>query len=200
MSRLHPGVDDEMFHPAAGGDAVRARLGLGDRPVVVCVSRLVSRKGQDTLLCALPLIRQRFLTSGCCWSAVGRIAPIWRSWLHLSVCRRLLRSPGRCRGRSSYYDAGDVFAMPCRTRRGGLDVEGLGIVFLEASVTGFPVVAGDSGGAPDAVLEGETGYVVPGRSVPDVAARVSELLYDREKGGSWARPAAPGSPASGTGT
>jgi phosphatidylinositol alpha-1,6-mannosyltransferase len=60
----------------------------------------------------------------------------------------------------SYFDAGDVFAMPSRIRHGGLDVEGLGIVFLEASATGLPVVAGDSGGAPDAVLEGETGYVV----------------------------------------
>ena len=67
-----------------------------------------------------------------------------------------------------YYAAGDVFAMPCRTRRGGLDVEGLGIVYLEASATGLPVVAGDSGGAPDAVVDGETGYVVDGRDVaPD---------------------------------
>ena len=62
----------------------------------------------------------------------------------------------------AHYGAGDVFAMPCRTRRGGLDVEGLGIVYLEASATGLPVVAGDSGGAPDAVLDGETGWVVRG--------------------------------------
>jgi phosphatidylinositol alpha-1,6-mannosyltransferase len=61
----------------------------------------------------------------------------------------------------SHYTAGNVFAMPCRTRRGGLDVEGLGIVYLEASASGLPVVAGDSGGAPDAVLEGETGFVIP---------------------------------------
>jgi len=53
--------------------------------------------------------------------------------------------------------------MPCRTRRGGLDVEGLGIVYLEASATGLPVIGGDSGGAPDAILPGETGYVVGGR-------------------------------------
>jgi phosphatidylinositol alpha-1,6-mannosyltransferase len=78
----------------------------------------------------------------------------------------------------AHFDAGDVFAMPCRTRRGGLDVEGLGIVFLEAAATGLPVVAGNSGGAPDAVLEGETGYVVDGRSVAVVAGRVAELLLD----------------------
>ncbi len=70
--------------------------------------------------------------------------------------------------------------MPCRTRRGGLDVEGLGIVYLEASATGLPVVAGDSGGAPDAVREGETGYVVDGRDVAALADRVATLLADPE--------------------
>ncbi len=75
---------------------------------------------------------------------------------------------------------------------GGLDVEGLGIVYLEASATGLPVVGGDSGGAPDAVLDGETGYVVPGRSAAAVADRIGELLADPvgaaamgEKGQAW---------------
>jgi len=76
---------------------------------------------------------------------------------------------------------GDVFAMPCRTRRFGLDVEGLGIVYLEASAVGLPVIAGDSGGAPEAVLEGETGYVVPGDSIERTAARCVELLKDPAK-------------------
>jgi phosphatidylinositol alpha-1,6-mannosyltransferase len=76
------------------------------------------------------------------------------------------------------YAAGDVYAMPCRTRAAGLDVEGLGIVYLEASATGLPVVAGDSGGAPDAVLEGETGHVVGGRDVAAIADRVAGLLAD----------------------
>jgi len=78
-----------------------------------------------------------------------------------------------------YYDAADVFAMPCRTRRAGLDVEGLGIVYLEASATGLPVVGGDSGGAPDAILDGETGYVV--HDAAGVAARIVELLGDPAK-------------------
>src|SRR5262249_34635871 len=77
-----------------------------------------------------------------------------------------------------HYAAGDVYAMPCRTRGRGLDVEGLGIVYLEASATGLPVVAGDSGGAPDAVREGETGFVVSGRDVPAIADRVARLLED----------------------
>jgi phosphatidylinositol alpha-1,6-mannosyltransferase len=92
----------------------------------------------------------------------------------------------------AYYDAGDVFAMPCRTRRFGLDIEGLGIVYLEASAAGLPVVGGDSGGAPDAILDGETGFVVPGGSVGAVADRVTSLLDDRaraaamgERGAAW---------------
>ena len=94
----------------------------------------------------------------------------------------------------AYYDAGNVFAMPCRTRRAGLDVEGLGIVYLEASATGLPVIGGDSGGAPDAILDGETGYVVPGGDAAAVAARLIELLADPaaaaamgEKGLAWMR-------------
>jgi phosphatidylinositol alpha-1,6-mannosyltransferase len=78
----------------------------------------------------------------------------------------------------AHYAAGDVYAMPCRTRAGGLDVEGLGIVYLEASATGLPVVGGDSGGAPDAVLAGETGYVVGGRDVAALADRLAGLLSD----------------------
>jgi phosphatidylinositol alpha-1,6-mannosyltransferase len=78
----------------------------------------------------------------------------------------------------AHYAAGDVFAMPCRTRRGGMDIEGLGIVFLEASASGLPVVVGDSGGAKDAVLDGRTGYLVDGRSVGAVADRLIQLLTD----------------------
>ena len=92
----------------------------------------------------------------------------------------------------AHYGAGDVFAMPCRTRRGGLDVEGLGIVYLEASATGLPVVAGDSGGAPDAVLDGETGWVVrggsprtpPNASSPSSATRSCGHAWD-ERGREW---------------
>src|SRR5262249_27332915 len=93
---------------------------------------------------------------------------------------------------AAHYAAGDVFAMPCRTRRHGLDVEGLGIGYLEASAAGPPTRSGDSGGAPDAVVEGETGFVVGGRDTGALASRIAELLRDPagaramgEKGRAW---------------
>ena len=73
---------------------------------------------------------------------------------------------------------GDIFAMPSRSRLFGLEVEGLGIVYLEASSCALPVIGGSSGGAPDAVIHGETGYVVDGEDVGEIAARCIELLKD----------------------
>jgi phosphatidylinositol alpha-1,6-mannosyltransferase len=81
----------------------------------------------------------------------------------------------------AHHAMADVFAMPCRTRGAGLDVEGLGIVFLEASATGVPVVAGRSGGAPETVLDGETGRVVNGTDAEEIATAVSEILADPER-------------------
>ena len=92
---------------------------------------------------------------------------------------------------------GDVFALPCRTRGGGLDVEGLGIVLLEASASGLPVVAGHSGGAPETVREGVTGHVVDGRDTGALADALAGLLADPDRPGGWALPAAPGCCASG---
>jgi phosphatidylinositol alpha-1,6-mannosyltransferase len=76
---------------------------------------------------------------------------------------------------------GDLFVMPSRSRLAGLEVEGLGIVYLEASACGLPVIAGNSGGAPDAVLEGETGLVVDGTDKTAVATAVAELLLDADR-------------------
>ncbi|MFJ3896347.1 glycosyltransferase family 4 protein [Streptomyces sp. NPDC090083] len=182
MVQLPPGVDEKVFHPGSGGAEVRARLGLTDRPVVVCVSRLVPRKGQDTMILAMPRILAR---------QPDAVLLVVGGGPYEKELRRLARETGvtdsvRFTGAvpwaelPAHYGAGDVFAMPCRTRRGGLDVEGLGIVYLEASATGLPVVAGDSGGAPDAVLDGETGWVVRGGSPEEAADRVVALLADPE--------------------
>ncbi len=179
MVRLTPGVDAEVFRPdPEGRRLVRDRHGLADRPVVVCVSRLMPRKGQDTLIEALPQIRRRLPRAALLLVGGGP----YRSHLE-RLARKVAVSEHVVFTGSvpfeelpAHYAAGDVFAMPCRTRRGGLDVEGLGIVYLEASATGLPVVAGDSGGAPDAVLGGETGYVVPGGDTEAVAGTVSGAL------------------------
>ncbi|MFJ9605634.1 glycosyltransferase family 4 protein [Kitasatospora sp. NPDC101176] len=182
MVQLPPGVDETTFHPGSGGAEVRRRLGLADRPVVVCVSRLVPRKGQDTLIEAMPQILVDVPDAVLLIVGGGP----YRADLERLADARGVRSAVRFTGSvpwselPAHYGAGDVFAMPCRTRRGGLDVEGLGIVYLEASATGLPVVAGDSGGAPDAVLEGETGYVVPGGSADAAAERIVRLLRDEE--------------------
>ncbi|MGW2908895.1 glycosyltransferase family 4 protein [Streptomyces asoensis] len=182
MTQLPPGVDEKTFHPGSGGEEVRARLGLSDRPVVVCVSRLVPRKGQDTLILAMPRILAAEPEAVLLIVGGGP----YEKDLHRLARERGVADSVRFTGSvpwselPAHYGAGDVFAMPCRTRRGGLDVEGLGIVYLEASATGLPVVAGDSGGAPDAVLDGETGWVVRGGSPADTAERVVALLGDAE--------------------
>ncbi|MDQ1020218.1 phosphatidylinositol alpha-1,6-mannosyltransferase [Streptomyces afghaniensis] len=180
MAQLPPGVDEKTFHPGSGGDEVRARLGLTDRPVVVCVSRLVRRKGQDTLIQAMPRILAAEPDAVLLIVGGGPYEKDLRRLAHDTGVAASVRFTGPVPWSElpAHYGAGDVFAMPCRTRRGGLDVEGLGIVYLEASATGLPVVAGDSGGAPDAVLDGETGWVVPGGSPPEAADRIITLLGD----------------------
>ncbi|MGY6022479.1 glycosyltransferase family 4 protein [Streptomyces spinosirectus] len=182
MVQLPPGVDEKTFHPGSGGDAVRARLGLTDRPVVVCVSRLVPRKGQDTLIRAMPRILAAEPEAVLLIVGGGPYEKDLRRLAHETGVAGSVRFTGAVPWSElpAHYGAGDVFAMPCRTRRGGLDVEGLGIVYLEASATGLPVVAGDSGGAPDAVLDGETGWVVRGGSPEEAADRITVLLGDAE--------------------
>ncbi|MER5253604.1 MULTISPECIES: glycosyltransferase family 4 protein [unclassified Streptomyces] len=182
MVQLPPGVDEKTFHPGSGGDAVRARLGLTDRPVVVCVSRLVPRKGQDTLILAMPRILAREPEAVLLIVGGGPYEKELRKLAAETGVSDSVRFTGAVPWEElpAHYGAGDVFAMPCRTRRGGLDVEGLGIVYLEASATGLPVVAGDSGGAPDAVLDGETGWVVRGGSPEAAADRIVTLLGDGE--------------------
>jgi phosphatidyl-myo-inositol dimannoside synthase len=200
MVRLAPGVDPGEFRPGAGGTEVRKRLGIEpDRPVVACVSRMVPRKGQDTLIRAWPRVLARSSASGLPGPLLMLVSDgPYRPQLERLAARTGVAESVLFTGAVSwdelpaYFDAGDIFAMPCRTRRGGLDVEGLGIVYLEASATGLPVVGGDSGGAPDAIQDGETGYVVPGGKAEAVADRISQLLTDPaaaaamgDKGQAW---------------
>ncbi|MGX5657477.1 glycosyltransferase family 4 protein [Geodermatophilus nigrescens] len=179
LAQLSPGVDVDRFTPAADGTAVRRRYGLGDAPVVVCVSRLVPRKGQDVLVAAWPRVLARhpgarllLVGGGPDEARLRRAARGLGDAVVLTGAVPPAQLP-------EHYAAGDVFAMPCRTRRGGLDVEGLGMVYLEAAACGLPVVAGTSGGAPEAVLDGESGTVVRDPRSPEaVAAAVTALLDD----------------------
>lgn len=175
LERLVPGVDSSIYRP----DVDKLSI-FPDRPVIVCVSRLVPRKGQDTLIRALPLVQKAvpeaallLVGGGPYRSTLERIARDLGVTDHVAFTGSV-----PWEALPAHYAAGDVFAMPCRTRNRGLDVEGLGIVYLEASATGLPVIAGDSGGAPDAVRDGETGYVVPGRDIPALADRLVTLLRD----------------------
>ncbi len=152
MQPLSPGVDLARFYPGCGGAQVRERLGIAPgAPVVVCTARMVPRKGQDTLIRAWPDVLSR--QPGARLLLVGD-GP-YRAKLERMTDRAGLRGSVIFTGSvpwdevPAYTDAGDVFAMPCRTRLFGLEPEAFGIVFLEAQACGLPVVVGDSGGAAE---------------------------------------------------
>jgi phosphatidylinositol alpha-1,6-mannosyltransferase len=179
VSVLYPGADVARFRPDLETDDIREALGIGDAPLVVCVSRLVARKGQDVLIAAMPAIRAR--VPGARLLLVGggpdeeRLRKLAAAAPEGAVLFTGQVSEGDL---PRYYAVGDVFAMPCRTRLAGLEVEGWGNVFIEAAACGKPVVVGDSGGARESLVDGETGILVDGRRVDDVAAAVGDLLAD----------------------
>jgi phosphatidylinositol alpha-1,6-mannosyltransferase len=181
LEHLPPGIDTDRYRPDSAARAeLRARYQLGDRPVISCVSRLVARKGQDALIAALPEVRRRIpgaalllVGDGPAGDRLRRLAAEHGVAEHV-----VFTGPVRWGELPAHHAVGDVFAMPCRTRGGGLDVEGLGIVLLEAAAAGLPVVAGEAGGAPETVRRGETGEVVNGRDIAALAGALAELLAD----------------------
>ncbi|SHK86360.1 phosphatidylinositol alpha-1,6-mannosyltransferase [Pseudonocardia thermophila] len=184
LELLRPGVDTAVFRPDPGArEELRCRYRIGSAPLVVCVGRLVARKGQDVLVRALPRIRAavpgaRLLLVGDGPDA-GRLRKLAAS---AGVADAVVFAGAVPPAELPAHQAvGDVFAMPCRTRGGGLDVEGLGITFLEAAACGVPVVAGRSGGAPETVRPGRTGEVVDGRDPAAVARTVAGLLADPDR-------------------
>lgn len=182
VSRLAPGVDPQRFArtPATVALAreLRSRWGVPpEAPVVGCVARLVPRKGQDVLVAVWPELRRRHPDAHLVIVGEGGLA------------RRLARGADRADGvhvvgavrwdeLPAAYGAIDVFAMPVRTRLAGLDVEGLGISYLEAQASGIPVVAGRSGGAPETVAGPEVGTVVDGRDRKGIVAAIDRWLSD----------------------
>ena len=182
MVRLAPGIDIEHFSPAKKNPRIRHELGLDDKKVIVSVGRLVHRKGQDFLIDALPLISQKIPNVHLLLVGEGPYrAELEKRSVALGV-RDRITFIGRVQHSElpEYICAGDIFAMPSRSRLAGLEVEGLGIVYLEASACGLPVIGGISGGALDAVLEGETGFSVDGTSAPAIAEAAIRLLSNVE--------------------
>jgi phosphatidyl-myo-inositol dimannoside synthase len=176
-----PGVDVHRFRPLDMGERSRARAHFGlpaEGRVVVSVSRLVPRKGMDTLVAAAVRLRDHVPDLTVAVGGAGR---------DRARLERLVRrsgAPVRLLGRvpddelPGLYGSADVFAMLCRTRWAGLEQEGFGMVFLEAAACGVPEVAGDSGGAAEAVADGETGFVVRRHRDPAAAAAALSRLLD----------------------
>ena len=181
LIKVAPGIDTEHFKPMDSSN-LRKELGLGNRPTIISVGRLVHRKGQDRLVEALPRIIKEFPDAVLIFVGEGP----HRKVLDSLVDKNHLQENVRFIGRIQYSDLpryialGDVFAMPSRSRLLGLEVEGLGIVYLEASACGIPVVGGSSGGAPDAVKDGITGFVVDGNDIDAIAERIIDLLKDEQ--------------------
>ena len=181
MVKIAPGIDVEHFIPT-DATVLRNSLGLSDKKVIVSVGRLVHRKGQDHLIEAMPEILKSIPQAHLLLVGEGP----YREHLQTLVKKHNLEASVTFIGRIQYKDlptyicVGDIFAMPSRSRLMGLEVEGLGIVYLEASSCGLPVLAGDSGGAPDALVQNETGLVVDGTDDQQIATAAIKLLTDIE--------------------
>ena len=179
MVKIAPGIDVEHFSPQDSSQ-LRRELKLDEKRVIVSVGRLVHRKGQDHLIQAMPEILKSvpnahilMVGQGPYLSHLKKLVQELNLLDHVSFIGRIQYAQ-----LPQYICAGDIFAMPSRSRFFGLEVEGLGIVYLEASACGLPVIAGSSGGAPDAVLEGVTGVVVDGVDNQDIAAAAIKMLND----------------------
>ena len=182
MVKIAPGIDTDHFAPV-DATILRKSLGLTGKRVIVSVGRLVHRKGQDYLIEAMSAIVHEIPDAHLVLVGEGP----YREHLVKLVQKYSLDEYVTFIGRIQYAELpkyiclGDVFAMPSRSRFRGLEVEGLGIVYLEASACGLPVIAGASGGAPDAVIEGITGVVVDGQDSAAIAVAAINLLNDPEK-------------------
>lgn len=179
---LPPGVDAERFRPEVDPEPALERFGLTGRPVVLSVSRLVRRKGQDTLIRAWPRVLRRFPEAALLIAGDGPQRRRLRGMVETRGLEASVTFAGSMGMNDpllpSLYTAANVFAMPCRSRVLGLELEAFGIVYLEAAAVGRPSVGGDSGGAAEAVVHGETGLVVNGRAAEEVADAVIHLLED----------------------
>ncbi len=159
-------------------EALRARLGLGGRRIVLTFSRVVPRKGHDLVIRALPAVRRAVPDVVYVVAGGGDDVPRLRDLAGRLGVDDVVRFVGRVPAdeKAPYYGLCDVFVMP--SRQEGVDVEGFGISFVEAGVCGKPVIAGRHGGVPDAVRDGETGFLVDPASPAAVEDALLRLLAD----------------------
>jgi len=180
VSVVHPGTDPSCFQPMPRDPCLAAKLGVEGKAVVLSVGRLVHRKGQDTVIRAMPAILRQ---------APNAVYVVAGKGYYEEQLRRLAESVGvsdhlRFIGEvdnetlPKLYNLANAFVMPNRVTAELGDLEGFGIVFLEAGACGVPVVGGRSGGVPDAIVDGQTGLLVDGSSVAEVAGAVVRLLMD----------------------
>ena len=177
---LRPALETGRYAQTAVADAAAARaaLGLDGAPLVVCVGRLVPRKGQDMLIEAVKNLDGAFADVRLALVGGGRLADELRRQAAAAGLADRVHLPGEVSADELrlWLQAADIFAGPSRTRFHGLEVEGFGIVFAEAALTGLPVIAGRSGGAPEAVIDGDTGIVVDAHTSHELSAALRRLL------------------------
>ena len=166
------GVAVDLFTPA---DAPPGN----EPPVVGCVSRFVPRKGQRRLIAAAAQLKERGREAELLIVGKGRTEARLRRLAARSGVPTRFEIAVPWQQLAQLYRSMDIFCMPCRSRWGGLEVEGLGLVFLEAAAAGLPVLAGSSGGSPETVVPGKTGFVV--HTVADIVEGLEMLLADPER-------------------
>jgi phosphatidylinositol alpha-1,6-mannosyltransferase len=182
ISLLYPGLAPDDWVEHSGAAAIRSQFGLNGKKVILTVSRLISRKGQDTVLRALPRVLERVPQVVYLIAGDGPERPRLEKLTADLGIQAHVRFAGSIANKDAlhFYHACDVFAMPNREMPNG-DIEGFGLVFLEANACGKPVIGGRSGGATDAIVDAETGFLVDPESPTEIADRLIQLLSDPER-------------------
>ncbi|MFT2090400.1 glycosyltransferase family 4 protein [Paraglaciecola sp. 2405UD69-4] len=187
---ITPGVDTNLFKPASRNPELRTKFGWNDRPVLLTVSRLEPRKGHETLVKSLVALKQEvpdilyaIIGGGPQKEAIEKLVAELKLKDHVMFMSELSdQQMIEC------YQQSDIFILPNRDI--GRNIEGFGIVMLEAQACGIPVIGGNSGGTPETLIEGETGYIVDCTTPDALSPKIQSMLSDPntiEKMGSNAR-------------
>ena len=176
---VHNGVDLTRFSPGPPSPHLLEHLGVAGRPNILCLARLDRRKGQDALIRALPAIHQHMPNAVLILVGSGADEARLRALVAELHLEHSVLFTGTVSDEDvvAWYRTADLYAMPNRTMEDG-DTEGFGLVFLEAGACGLAVIGGRAGGVPDAVRDGETGLLVDGDNIPELAAACLRLLTD----------------------